>query len=85
MRASVKTMTLRNDFHGTEVRLRPRPGGTISAATHRRARRALCPHEGCRCFSSSASGEGVLPLLHAQPIYDGQSSRVVAYWLPEEV
>ena len=80
----MKVVTLRNEFHGLEVKLRPRSNGTISAATHRRARRALCPHKGCRCLSSPASGEGVLLLLSARPIYDGQSSHVVAYRLGEE-
>jgi len=72
-------ITITNEFHGRTVRIRPRPDGTISAVTYRRARRALCPHATCRCFSSPASGPSVLPLLQAEPVYDGFA--VIAYRL----
>jgi len=74
-----KPITITNEFHGRTVRIRPRPDGTISAATYRRARRALCPHSDCRCFSSPASGRSVLTLIQAEPIYAGYS--IVAYRL----
>jgi hypothetical protein len=38
-----------NNFHGTEYRLRVRPGDVISPSQIRRARKALCGTEGCMC------------------------------------
>ena len=38
-------VTVRNDFHGTEARLRP---GLLSARTVRRVRAQLCPSD-CQC------------------------------------
>jgi len=74
-----KPITITNEFHNTCTSIRPRPDGTISAATYRRARRALCPHSDCRCFSSPASGPEVLILIQAEPVYDGAA--VAAYRL----
>jgi len=78
----MSTITITNEFHNNTVRIRPRPDGTISAATYRRARRTLCPHSDCRCFSSSASGRSVLTLLQAEPVYDGFA--VIAYRLASQ-
>ncbi len=38
--------TLRNDFHGTSVRVR---GGEMSRATVNRVKRTLCGIKGCTC------------------------------------
>jgi len=74
-----KPITITNQFHNTRTSIRPRPDGTISAATYRRARRELCPSPSCRCFSSPASGPEVLIIIQAEPVYDGAA--VVAYRL----
>jgi len=66
------TLTLFNDFHGTETTIRPREDGTISAATYRRARRALCPSSTCCCPTTPELGQ-------AEPIYEG--AVVIAYRL----
>lgn len=76
----MKSLTLRNEYHNTEVTIRPREDGTISAATFRRAARTLCPPTDCRCTSSPASGPDTEILGHAEAIFAGCS--IVAYRLP---
>jgi len=43
-------ITLKNNFHGTSVNLRPR-NGRLSPAQMRRARRELCGLSDCKCGS----------------------------------
>jgi hypothetical protein len=45
----MKTVKLINDFHNSEVRVRLREDGSISARTLRRVRRELCGIEDCCC------------------------------------
>lgn len=61
------TLTLRNDFHGTTVTIRPRGDWAygrlyLSRDTIRRAARKLCPSPDCRCCESRASGSGLAAL-----------------------
>jgi len=42
-------ITLRNDFHNTEIRLRADVGDELTSAQIKRARNALCGIEGCTC------------------------------------
>ena len=49
-------MTIRNDYHGTEVKVRPQyvptstgPCGALTARQVSRVRRALCASKGCTC------------------------------------
>jgi len=74
-----KPITITNEFHNNTVRIRPRPDGTISAATYRRARRTLCPHATCQCLGSMAAGRATAWLLQAEPVYERFA--VIAYRL----
>ena len=56
----MQKMRIENSFHGTAVEFRPRPDGTISAATMRRISRALCPVSGCSCGGSRPGDAGRL-------------------------
>ena len=42
-------LTLRNDFHGTEARVRADYGETLSARQVARVRQTLCGIESCTC------------------------------------
>ena len=60
-------MKLRNEFHRTEVEVRPRrtPGGDyiFSARQVRRARRLLCGLPGCKCGGNLGERPAFAPLL----------------------
>jgi hypothetical protein len=45
----MSTITLRNDFHGSEVSIRATVGQELSLAQVLRARRILCGISGCTC------------------------------------
>jgi len=45
-------ITLTNDFHGTEVTLRPRDG-RLNKRQVRQAKRALCGRAGCTCSNDA--------------------------------
>ena len=42
-------ITLRNDFHGTEARVKAEIGETLTPSQTRRVQRKLCPFSDCRC------------------------------------
>ena len=42
-------ITLRNDFHNTEVRLRASVGDSLTKSQVTRSRRILCGIKGCKC------------------------------------
>ena len=77
-------VTLRNDFHNTEVRLRAKVrfmflGGAqfveLSKPQTLRARRKLCPVKGCQCVQGPAGHRGLQshngkPLAIATPNLD---------------
>ena len=60
-----RTITLINDFHNTDVTLRPR-GGWLSKDQVRRARRMLCGVTGCTC-GGNAGERGKNPQLEPHP------------------
>lgn len=88
-------ITLKNNFHGTEVRLIPR-NGRLSPAQMRRARRVLCGLSECKCggirgpqeYDVEGDGEGGaivewnLRLVRQRILYavDGDTDRE-ADWL----
>lgn len=77
----MKTLKITNRFHNSEVTLKPRADGTISARTYIRALRTLCGNPGCRCFGQPHV-DGML--THAEPIYAtaaGRGAVVVAFRL----
>ena len=45
-------ITLRNDFHNTEVNLMVGPGEEISQTQQQRAKRVLCGGTGCACSNA---------------------------------
>lgn len=42
-------ITLRNDFHDSEVRLRASVGDKLTKSQVKRSRRTLCPNPDCTC------------------------------------
>lgn len=63
-------ITIRNDFHGTEVRLRADIGGTLTTAQVRRAKARLCGIENCTC-SGDAGERGEQDGFELVPTQDG--------------
>lgn len=61
--ATTRTVTLSNDFHGTEVtlRLRARDDGrySVTRSQARRAWRELCGHDGCTCGDTFGARGGI--------------------------
>jgi hypothetical protein len=45
----MKTITIINDFHNTETRIRVGDDMSITKRQYQRARRALCGIQGCTC------------------------------------
>lgn len=56
-----ETVTITNDFHDTEARLRVRTNGRITASQIRRAARKLCPHSECTCGRDVLNRRGQQP------------------------
>ena len=52
------TVTLRNNFHNTECRVRPDANGVLSPSQVKRVRRALCGIKDCTCGHGPCSTRG---------------------------
>ena len=51
-------LTLTNNFHNTSAKIAAKVGDTVTKATVRRVRKALCPASDCKCGESSAATRG---------------------------
>lgn len=70
-------MQVYNKFHSTSASFTVRADRTISAATYRRVRKALCPrYPECKCETDAVIG-------YAEPIYE--NNRLVAYSIGVEL
>jgi len=55
---------LTNKFHGTRATVRGvQVGQTVSLATYKRVRRALCGQKGCTCGTAGSAGDGRFSLV----------------------
>jgi hypothetical protein len=55
---------LTNKFHGTRATVRAvQVGQTVSLATYKRVRRALCGQKGCSCSTAGSAGDGRYSLV----------------------
>jgi hypothetical protein len=61
-------VTLKNDFHGSETKVRTRKDGSISERTARRVYRDLCGMDDCFC----TNGSGVHGGEYSIDYYPGQ-------------
>jgi len=59
-------ITLTNDFHGTECRVRMPADGILNPSTVRRARAKLCGCEGCTCAQSPLGTRGRQPRIYTE-------------------
>ena len=78
----MKTITLTNDFHGTEVRVR---AGSLSVGSVRRARNTLCGLADCTCAQTALGTRGPqrTPDGRRIAINDAQSDGSAEVWIEE--
>lgn len=74
-------ITIRNDFHNTEVQVRvPHLPHELSAGQAARVRKALCPAKDCRCGvirGTQRAPSGQPMSCEATQMHDGQPTWVV--------
>lgn len=61
-------ITVRNDFHCTEVRVRANIGDTLTESQVKRCRRKLCGIKGCSCTWSCLGDRGPQNGFYVIPI-----------------
>ena len=71
----MKKITLRNDFHNTEINLVPHDG-KLSPSQVARARRTLCGIENC-CCSGDLGTRGPQDGFELEPIYDTRLGEII--------
>ena len=71
MKTRKKTVTLRNDYHGTVARVATVDGGRLSQSQVNRIRRRLCGLGGCTC-GGNLSERGPQPGLVVDADQDGK-------------
>lgn len=70
-------ITLKNDFHNTEVRLNPK-GGTLSASQIRRSEKVLCGIDGCTCGDAGGMRGQQDYEVEFDMSWDGKMSAIVS-------
>lgn len=79
-----QTITLTNDFHGTEARVRV-TNGRISADQAKRAARKLCRHGDCTCGQDVLNRRGVQPVgspKRIEAMYSAQTGKLLYVEFP---
>lgn len=83
---TTETITLTNDFHGTEARVRVSlPSGRISAAQAKRAARKLCRHDDCTCGQDVLNRRGIQPVgapKRIEAMYSAQTGQLLYVEFP---